>query len=102
MGMRLLVTGLLLFATVAAPACGPPATYAVHFKRAPKTPGNASVIVDEQYIGPLSYVAAHGIRVEAGEHRISIEKDGYFPYDQRVEAEGGTLQLDVELTPIPD
>jgi len=83
-------------------ACGPPATYAVHFQRAAKTPGNASVIVDEQYIGPLNYVAAHGIRVPAGEHRISIEKDGYFPYDQRVEAEGGTIQLNVELTPIPD
>jgi hypothetical protein len=83
-------------------ACGPPSTYAVHFKRSPTTPGSASVIVDEQYIGPLSYIAAHGIRVEAGVHRISIEKDGYFPYDQLVEAETGTLQLDVALTPIPD
>lgn len=91
-----------LLLALALTACGPPATYAVHFQRAAKTPGNASVIVDEQYIGPLNYVAAHGIRVEAGEHRISIEKDGYFPYDQRVEAEGGTIQLNVELTPIPD
>lgn len=100
MGMK------LLFATVAlalgAVACGPPPTYAVHFKRQSKTPGSASVIVDEQYIGPLSYVAAHGIRVEAGEHRISIEKEGYFPYDMLVDAETGTIQLDVELTPIPD
>jgi len=99
--MRLRALPLTLLA-LAASACGPPATYAVHFQRAAKTPGNASVIVDEQYIGPLSYVAAHGIRVEAGEHRISIEKDGYFPYDQRVEAEDGIIQLDVELTPIPD
>jgi len=98
--MKLFVTAVL--AAAAFSACGPPATYAVHFQRAAKTPGNASVIVDEQYIGPLHYVAAHGIRVEAGEHRISIEKDGYFPYDQRVEAEGGIIQLNVELTPIPD
>lgn len=97
--MRLRAT---LFLALGLSACGPPATYAVHFQRAAKTPGNASVIVDEQYIGPLNYVAAHGIRVEAGVHRISIEKDGYFPYDQRVEAEGGTIQLNVELTPIPD
>jgi len=74
----------------------------VHFKRHPKTPGSASVIVDEQYVGPLAYVAAHGIRVESGEHRISIEKDGYFPYDQLVQAEQGTIQLEVELVPIPD
>ena len=83
-------------------ACAATSTYAVHFKRHPKTPGSASVIVDEQYIGPLAYVAAHGIRVEAGEHRISIEKDGYFPYDQLVQSEGGTVRLEVELVPIPD
>ena len=82
--------------------CGGPATYAVHFTRHPKTPGNASVIIDEQYVGPLAYVAGRGVRVSAGEHRISIEKDGYFPYDQLVEAENGTINLEVELTPIPD
>ena len=93
---------ILILSLLYLSACAGSASYAVHFDRHPKTPGNASVIIDEEYIGPLSYVAAHGVRVPAGEHRISIEKDGYFPYDQRVEAEGGTLQLDVELTPIPD
>jgi hypothetical protein len=87
---------------VALAGCGTPGTYAVHFKRHPKTPGNASVIIDEQYVGPLAYVAGRGVRVEAGEHRISIEKDGYFPYDQLVQAEQGTIKLDVELVPIPD
>jgi hypothetical protein len=98
--MRLLVAALLSAAALS--GCGPPPTYAVHFQRASKTPANASVSVDEQYIGPLSYVAAHGIRVVAGEHRISIEKDGYFPYDQLVQAEDGVIKLDVELIPIPD
>lgn len=100
MGVRRLVASALCASLLA--ACAKQQTYAVHFKRAPETPGSASVIVDEQYIGPLSYVAAKGIRVAAGEHRISIEKDGYFPYDQLVDAESGTIQLDVEMTPIPD
>ncbi len=83
-------------------ACVHDQTFAVHFQRADKTPGNASVIIDEEYIGPLSYVAAHGVRMPAGEHRISIEKDGYFPYDKLVKEEDGTIQLKVELVPVPD
>ncbi len=103
MGVARLVGSLCALAYLAClSACGATSTYAVHFKRHPKTPGSASVIVDEQYVGPLAYVAAHGIRVESGEHRISIEKDGYFPYDQLVQAEQGIIQLEVELVPIPD
>ena len=94
--------GLLVSLALFVLGCATTSTYALHLKRHPKTPGNASVIIDEQYVGPLSYVAARGVRVEGGQHRVTVEKDGYFPYDQLVEADRGTVEIEVELTPIPD
>ena len=70
--------------------------------RSPETPRDASVIIDEQYIGPLGYVAAHGVRLRLGEHRISVEKTGYFPFDRLVVADRDDLRLDVKLEPVPD
>jgi hypothetical protein len=70
---------------------------------AAKTPSDAVVTIDEQYIGPLAFVAAHGVRLPEGKHRISIERPGYFPYDADVIAEGtDPIRLDVALVPIPD
>jgi hypothetical protein len=65
-------------------------------------PGDASVFIDEQYVGPLGYVAAHGVRLPVGEHRITVERDGYFPWDRLIEADREPITLSVELTPIPD
>ena len=70
--------------------------------RSAETPRDASVIIDEQYIGPLGYVAAHGVRLRVGEHRISVEKNGYFPFDRLVVADRDDLRLDVKLEPVPD
>jgi hypothetical protein len=70
--------------------------------RAKTTPRDASVYIDEEFIGPLYYVAAHGVRVPTGKHRITITRDGYFPWDRVVEADRLALSLDVELVPIPD
>ena len=66
------------------------------------TPRDASVIIDEQYIGPLGYVAAHGVRLPVGEHRISVEKNGYFPFDELVRADRDDISLRVKLEPVPD
>ncbi len=71
--------------------------------RAPRrTPRDASVIIDEEYIGPLWYVAARGVRLPVGEHRISVEKEGYFPWDRLVVSDRRPLELDVSLERIPD
>jgi hypothetical protein len=59
-------------------------------------------MIDEEYIGPLGYVAARGVRLPAGKHRITIEKPGYFPWDRLVEATTAPIKLDVELEAIPD
>lgn len=71
-------------------------------RRSPETPRDASVIIDEQYIGPLGIVAAHGVRLPVGEHRISVEKNGYFPFDKLVVSDREDILLDVKLVPVPD
>jgi len=71
-------------------------------QRAATAPRDASVVIDEQYVGPLGVVAARGVRLPVGEHRITIEKEGYFPYDQLVTADRDDIVLDVKLEPIPD
>jgi hypothetical protein len=68
----------------------------------PQTPYDAMVIIDEEYIGPLAYVAARGVRLPVGEHRITVQKDGFFPWDELVVADRQPIKLRVELVPIPD
>jgi hypothetical protein len=101
---------LVLGATIAVvaiasiPACMPQLRPAVslHVKRHPKTPPDAFVTIDEEFIGPLAYVAAHGVRLPLGTHRITVERTGYFPYDTTVVADENPIFLDIQLKPIPD
>jgi hypothetical protein len=88
----------------ACPGCGPQPRPAVSlsFGYPKKTPGDASVSIDEQYIGPLGYVAAHGVRLPEGRHRISVTKTGYFPWDRLIDAGRDPIKLEVTLEPIPD
>jgi hypothetical protein len=84
--------------------CGPGPVPAVTLKlvRSPETPRDASVIIDEEYIGPLGIVAARGVRIPLGEHRISVERTGYFPYDKLVVSDRDDVTLNVKLEPVPD
>jgi hypothetical protein len=99
-----LALGFSLLAGAA--ACGPAlygrAAVSMTMERAPSTPRDAAVIIDEEYIGPLHFVAARGVRLPVGEHRITVQKPGYFPWDQLVEADREPIHLKVELVPIPD
>lgn len=70
--------------------------------RVNNAPRDASVYIDEEFIGPLYYVAAHGVRLPTGTHRISVLRDGYFPWDRVIEADRQPIALEVELVPIPD
>lgn len=65
---------------------------------------SARVTIDDQPIGPLGYVARRGVALPPGEHRITVEKTGYFPWDELVVAKEGQepIELDIELVPIPD
>lgn len=79
----------------------PPRTTSLQVKGSPR---DASVTVDDQYLGALAFVAAHGVALPPGKHRVTVEKAGYFPWDKLVEANDGDppLRLDVALTKIPD
>ena len=67
-------------------------------------PADASVTIDDRYLGSFVYVAAKGVALPPGKHRITVEKTGFFPWDRLVEAHEGDppLHLDVTLVKIPD
>lgn len=71
-------------------------------ERAASAPRDASVYIDEQFVGFLGVVAARGVRLPEGEHRISVEKVGYFPWDQLVVSDRKPINLKVELRKVPD
>jgi hypothetical protein len=104
MRRRQFFSSLILALVVAASACTQNVRAAVtlRLQRTPSTPPDAIVMIDEQFIGPLAYVAAHGVRLPVGEHRITVQKEGYFPWDRLVEADRQPIRLDVRLIPIPD
>jgi hypothetical protein len=104
-----IVPRLVLVAVLAAPALSftgcirePRAAVSMAFVRKPKTPADATVTIDEEYIGPLAYVAARGVRLPVGTHRVTVEKEGYFPYDAVIVADRKPIRLEVKLTPVPD
>jgi hypothetical protein len=66
------------------------------------TPPDATVTIDDQRIGSLSLVAARGIRVLPGRHRITVEAAGYLPLDVAIEAKGAVVPIDVKLVAVPD
>lgn len=100
---RVLALALALAVPLGAVACGPPVRPAVTLKLrgTHNAPGDATVTIDEEYVGPLRAVAVRGVRLPAGEHRITVEKVGYFPWDRLVEADREPITLEVTLEPIP-
>ncbi len=105
LGARLVAawrTALFALITASAIACASARAVSLKVEMAPNTPADASVIIDEQFVGVLGYVAARGVRLPAGEHRISVEREGYFPWDKIVVSDRKPIQLQVELVPIPD
>ncbi|HWZ90227.1 MAG TPA: PEGA domain-containing protein [Polyangiaceae bacterium] len=92
---------LILSLTSCEPGVGRPAV-SLSLAHSAKSPRDAAVLIDEEYIGPLGYVSARGVRLPIGKHRITVEKPGYFPWDRLVEADRDPIQLNIELEPIPD
>lgn len=83
-------------------ACGVRAAVSLRFDVQPDTPLDASVMIDEEFIGLLGYVAARGVRLPEGSHRITVEREGYFPYDRIVVSDRKPIHLDVRLTRLPE
>ena len=100
MGVRPLVA----LALVGALACGPPAAPKTVSMRMVGGPPNASVTVDDTFVGTLEVVSRRGVALPPGTHRVSVEAPGHLPWDKVIEAKEGQapVQLDVKLVAIPD
>jgi hypothetical protein len=100
MGVRAALLLVVLFAL----ACGPAREPKTVSLRMIGSPPNASVTVDDQFVGSLAVVQARGVALPPGQHRISVEAAGFFPFDKIVEAKEGDapIRVDVQLTPVPD
>ncbi len=68
------------------------------------TPASATVIIDEEALGTLDFVAAHGVALPPGVHHVTVKAAGYFPSDVAVDAKAGAgpVALEVALIPVPD
>jgi len=68
------------------------------------TPASATVIIDEEALGTLDFVAAHGVALPPGMHHVTVKAPGYFPSDTAVDAQLGSspVALQIALIPIPD
>ena len=87
-------------------ACGParaPAQPTISF-RIRGTPSTATVVIDEEALGTLDFVSAHGVALPPGLHHVTVKENGFFPSDQAVDARPGSppVHLDVALVPVPD
>ena len=102
--LRLRAVMLAAGLALAAPACGPALTPAVTLRlnAAAGAPADATVTIDEQYVGSLRAVATRGLRLPVGQHRITVEKSGYFPWDRLVDADRAPVTLEVTLDKIPE
>jgi hypothetical protein len=67
-------------------------------------PPDAAVIIDDEAVGQLDFVAARGVALPLGVHHVTVKAQGYFPWDREVEAKqgAGPILLEVALTPVPD
>jgi hypothetical protein len=86
-------------------ACGPPAApRTVSLRLTHAGPTNASVTIDDQFVGTLDTVVSHGVALPPGVHHITIEAPGYLPWDKAVEAKEGDppIRLEVKLVAVPD
>lgn len=104
MGVTTKASLLLLLALSMAPACGPAAAPKTVSMRMVGGPPNASVTVDDMFVGTLEVVSRRGVALPPGSHRVSVEAPGHLPWDRLIEAKEGQppVQLDVKLVAIPD
>jgi len=96
--IRMLLLGATL---IGALGCGPPKTVVLRFDG---MPDDALVTINDRYIGKLGRLKKKGVKLPAGDYRVTVEQVGYFPHDQlvRIEEERQPPAFKVELTPVPD
>lgn len=83
-------------------ACSPPPPRSTVSLRLRGSPADARVTVDDQPVATLALAQKRGIALPPGRHRITVEREGYFPWDRAVDAADAPIVLDVELTRVPE
>ena len=80
-----------------------PPTTSLRVSAAQSAPKAARVTIDDEPVGSLDLVVKRGVALPPGKHHITIEADGFFPWDAEVDAgeSGGVVTLDVKMVPIP-
>ncbi|HKQ68051.1 MAG TPA: PEGA domain-containing protein [Polyangiaceae bacterium] len=63
---------------------------------------DAQVTIDDIPVGALAFVAARGVALPPGRHRISVERTGYFAWDALIEARETPVFLQIDMVPVPD
>jgi hypothetical protein len=101
---RLVVGAALGLSLLPLAACGPPREPKTVSMRMVGSPPNASVTVDDIFVGRLDLVSGRGVALPIGAHRVSVEAPGYLPWDKVVEAKegAGPVRLEVRLVATPD
>lgn len=93
----------LAVALLGVAACVPPKPATVSL-RLHGNENDALVTINDQLLGPVSRVEKKGVALPVGKHRVTIEKVGFFPFDELVEVKAGDspISLDVKLERIPE
>ena len=101
MRVAALAAVLALASAACSPARGPGPTVSLRMTGGPRS---ASVTIDDRFVGTLDVVAARGVALPPGTHRVTVEAAGHFAWDKLVEAREGSgpIRLEVRLVPIPD
>ncbi|GAC1352581.1 MAG: hypothetical protein NVS3B20_10920 [Polyangiales bacterium] len=98
------VSWALLWAIVTSCAPQVPPHTSLRFAPTSRAPKTAFVTIDDQPVGSFNTIIERGVALPSGKHRITVESQGYLPWDAEVDAgdAGGIVNLDVKLVPIPD
>lgn len=102
MGVSAVAARALIGLALASAAAGCAPTQATTSLRMAGAVPDASVTIDDEYVGALAQVQQRGVALPPGQHRVTVERAGYFPWDRLIEAEGETIRLDVQMVRIPD
>ena len=101
---RRLIATIVTCIACAACAASTPRTTSLRVFPAQGSPPAARVTIDDEPVGSLRLITERGVALPPGKHRITIEAEGYLPWDQEVDAGkgGGLVKIDVALVKVPD